>query len=121
MKLIDSLRPANAEWLYEHMRETKPVVVVFEIDEDAAGVLCGRRVHDEIVVDFIADTRGDDGLTYAFSREGVAKGHNLKMLAWREWEGAWRVLDPRVSALLPTVDAYAEGDRHGDRDQQEEP
>lgn len=110
MQLIDSLHPSNALWFYEHMREAKPVVIVFEIDEKTAGVLCGRRVHDEIVVDFIADTRGDDGLTYAFSREGVANGHNLKMLAWRDWDSAWSVLDPRVSALLATVDTYVEGE-----------
>lgn len=110
MQLIDSLRPSNALWFYEHMREAKPVVIVFEIDEKTAGVLCGRRYHDEIVVDFIADTRGNDGLTYAFSKEGVANGHNLKMLAWRDWDSAWKVLDPRVSALLATVDTYVEGE-----------
>ncbi len=111
MQLIDSLHPTNVPWFYEHMREAKPVVIVFEIDEDTAGVLCGRRIHDEIEVTFVADPRGElHNLVYAFSREGVANGHNLKMLAWRDWDSAWSVLDPRVSALLATVDTYVEGD-----------
>lgn len=109
MQLIDSLHPDNAAWFYEHMREDKPVVIVFEIDSETAGVLCGRRLHDEIMVDFIADERGNDGLAYGFSHDGVANGHNLKMLAWRDWDSAWAVLDPRVSALLATVDTYVEG------------
>ena len=110
MKLIDSLRPDNCAWYYEYMRENKPVLIVFEIDERTAGLLCGLRKDDEIEVVFVADSRGRDHLAYAFDLEGNPKGHNLKMLAWRDWEGAWRVLDPRVSALLPTVDSYAEGD-----------
>lgn len=110
MKLIDSLRPANVPWFYEYMRENKPALIVFEINEHTAGLLCGLRRGDEIEVVFIADSRGMDNLVYAFDLEGNPKGHNLKMLAWRDWEGAWRVLDPRVSALLATVDTYVEGD-----------
>lgn len=111
MRLIDSLHPKNAAWFYEHMRETKPVVIVFEIDAETAGVLCGSRVHDEITVTFVADPRGElHDLVYGFSKEGEANGHNLKMLAWRDWDSAWSVLDPRVSALLGTVDSYVEGD-----------
>lgn len=109
MKLIDSLRPDNCAWYYEYMRENKPVLIVFEIDERTAGLLCGLRKGDEIEVVFVADSR--NGLSAKFDLEGNCTGElGMRMLAWRDWEGAWRVLDPRVSALLPTVDTYAEGD-----------
>lgn len=104
MKLIDSLHPNNAARFYEHMRATRSVIVVFEVNDRTAGLLCGLRKDDEIEVAFT------ESLVFSFDLEGAAKDNNLKMLAWRDWEGAWRVLDPRVSALLPTVDTYAEGD-----------
>lgn len=52
--------------------------------------------------------------SYSFDLEGrclsIVHGEGPKMLAWRTWHSAWRVLDPRVSALLNRVDDIVEGE-----------
>ena len=55
----------------------------------------------------------DETVTFRFNKntnDPEQQDHNLKMLAWREYAGAWHVLDARASTILPTLDTYVEGD-----------
>ena len=109
MQLIDSLHPRSAGPLYQVIRETKPVLIVFEVNDKLAGLCLGRVEGDTIIVPF----NEDETVTFRFDKntnDPEKQDHNLKMLAWRDWDSAWSVLDPRVSALLGTVDSYVEGD-----------
>ena len=109
MKLHPRLLSAEATPLYELIRTSKSVMVVFDAGHGLVGLMVGRTEGDKIVVPFT----DDDTVTFAFDKntsDPELQDHNLKMLAWREWEGAWHVLDPRVSMLLHTLDNYAEGD-----------
>ncbi len=54
----------------------------------------------------------DDGEIFVnpwrWTLDGKASQGTPPLLAYRTWDGAWRVLDARVSALLPAVDAQLE-------------
>lgn len=109
MKLHPRLLTNEAAALYEFIRTSKSVMVVFDAGRSLVGLMVGRVEGDKIVVPFT----DDDTVTYTFDKDSndpELQDHNLKMLAWREWDGAWHVLDARVSSLLPTLDTYAEGD-----------
>ena len=109
MNLHPRLLTDEAKPLYVLIRTSKAVMVAFDAGRNLVGLMVGRVNGEKIVVPFT----DDDTVTFAFDKntsDPELQDHNLKMLAWREWEGAWHVLDPRVSMLLHTLDNYAEGD-----------
>lgn len=72
------------------LRERKAALIAFEVSPETVG--------------FLTEFSGKvEGLDY------IAAAHG-RVLAHRTWEGAWVVLDARVSALLPVIDNYVEGD-----------
>ncbi len=109
MQLHPRLLPRSAGPLYQVIREDKPVLIVFEINDKLAGLCLGRVEGDTIIVPF----NEDETVTFRFNKntnDPEQQDHNLKMLAWREYAGAWHVLDARASTILPTLDTYVEGD-----------
>lgn len=48
------------------------------------------------------------GQAHVWQPDGTRVDASYDLLAWRKFDGAWTVIDSRVSALLPQIDAEIE-------------
>lgn len=107
MELLSLQTPEAAPQLYKLLRERKPAIIVFESGTGHAGLLMGDVTDDHIYI-LMPPKLTRSGSRYG--HDGSCAHREPRMLAWRTWDGFWHVIDSAVSALLPTIDTYIEGD-----------
>jgi len=110
MQLLELQTPESSPQLYKLLRERKPAIIVFQASQvggDKAGLLMGD-VADDFIHVLLPPKLTRSGSVY--KHDGTANHRQPPMLAWRTWDGFWHVIDSRVSALLPMIDNYIEGD-----------
>lgn len=76
---------------------TGTIIVIESSDKTEALVLHGH----------LSDNHIDSG-HLRWTRDGEKVYGWSELLAWRTHDGAWKVIDSRVSALLPRVDSALE-------------